>query len=670
MNTPQHVLKRIFVSSALIMVQTLASAHAQEVGSGDKSELSLSGTLRVSASAYRHRGADTLNTNQYPSGFSRIAFMPNLKYGSVSLPFRFAVSVGNTSTSGRTEPGSTFLSTLTNPANSIGLEPKFGKTTVHLGSHVPELSTLLGSRVHIFGAGVEHSGSNLQAKLSGGVSQRKAFVYAADDMGEATQIGVRYNRTLFAGRLAWKDTNLSLGLNALYASDVFDLSGGAIPGQRYKVFAIESDPNRDGGPTWTVDWTRQQILGNTLDLGDDVLVFTGPNNATIVSRNPTVELVCVSNITIAGPPSPEENLVASVNTAFRVGKKVSVEAEFGASVFTHSTESKVVANDSISGPTDITTPIFSLVPHRFTTQFDGAASVKAILEQRTWELELEGNYIGPGYKSVGLPYQNTDYLRLALAPRVTLVQAGLKLNGSLEWQKDNSTGLDTITRNSWYAYVKSTLRVNENFELGADYSNLFQHETGRQEPMAQNSSNFQHLRLTPQIQFPTEHALHSLSPYAELRWDRYSWEFDPAQLNLGPTSQTSLVVSSAYALHHTNPNVPLRVDAGATFMKTWYNRKESGIENSESSGRLGIGYAFFDKRVRTDVFATFARFGRSGNTSTKRLDLGGRVHWSATRRLLFVLSLKTNNSSTDGGSPELNQSYGNTYASLSTEWRW
>ncbi len=664
------------------------SLHAQDdtvrstvkTGSG----ISLSGSARISGDAYWHQSTGNAK-RQYPSRFGRIFLKPTLKIGSVALPFRVALSSSSADAPGQPKPHSSFLNGLTDPANSLGLSPKFGNTTVHLGTHAPELSGLIGSRVHIFGAGVELSSGNVQARLSGGVSQRNQSIPALDTTGKFSETLIRYNRSVIAGRLAWQNKERSFGLNVLYANDDPSSVRGIIPEQHYRVYT-------NGSIIRTVDWNmRLQQPGNTIVQDGDTLMLLSNDLALVTSTGDTLTLIHETALPFT--PTPEQNLVASVDLSFKLKGGISVDAEFAAATFTHNTNGRKLSDTTSSGPNTIEVPLFDVPTQYTTTQFDGAGKITASIEKDRWGLQVEGEYVGPGYVSAGFLYQTTDYIGLDITPHIDFVEAGLRFDGFLGWQRNNVMGQGLTTSNSVFANANVLFQATGDVSLNANYSRFTNYDANNLATSFQSKAVQQSLRLTPLITLPTRSATHSFEPLTELHWSTNSWQIDTcfvagdcmAHLKPIDTASTihtatalntaSLTVSGQYRLQLVNPRTPLRVEVGATYRQLWFGEdgsEASQAESSEASGKLSVGYGLLDRRLQPRLYISHAQYGRVGNSSAKRTMVGTGIRWNATHNLQLTLRVESTwySSGLTDSKMTWDNSFSGTLASLSTNWQW
>lgn len=673
----------------LFSVNCAISLHAQDdtVRSTTQtgSDISLSGSARISGDAYWHQSTGNA-TRQHPSRFGRIFLKPTLKIGSVALPFRIALSSSSSDAPGQPGPHSSFLNGLTDPANSFGLSPKFGSTTVHLGTHVPELSGLIGSRVHIFGGGVELSSGNVQARLSGGVSQRSQSVPALDTNGKSSEGLIRYNRSIIAGRLAWQDNERSFGLNVLYANDNPSLvSGNNIPERKYRVYS-------NGNIIRTVDWNmRLQQRGDTFVQDGETLTLLDNDSKLVTSALETLPLIHETALPFT--PTPEQNLVASADLSFKLKGGISVDAEFAAATFTHNTNGRELSDTTSSGPNTIKAPLFDVPTQYATTQFDGAGKITASIAKDRWGLQVEGKYVGPGYVSAGFPYQTTDYFGLDISPNIDFVDAGLRFDGFLGWQRNNVTGQGLTTSNSLSTNLSVLFQATGDVSLHAHYSRFSNYDANSLATSFQSRAVQQSLRLTPLITLPTRSATHSFEPLAELHWSTSSWQIDtcfvageymahqqPIGTATTPNTATafntvSLTVSGQYRLQLINPRTPLRVEVGATYRQLWFGedgREASQAESSETSGNLSAGYSFWDRRLQPQLYISHAQYGRVDNSPAKRTMLGTGIRWNATHNLQLTLHVESTwySSVFTASKMTWDNSFSGTLASLSTNWQW
>jgi len=162
---------------------------------------------------------------------------------------------------------------------------------------------------------------------------------------------------------------------------------------------------------------------------------------------------------------PEEGFVSSLQLRLNLPAKIYIKSEIAGSGFTRNMK----ADKLEIGPSKSLDPILE---NRESTRYDAAGSIEIAKEGRIWGIKTKGKYYGPGFKSLGYPYLQTDRLEVSLEPRVKLIQNRLMLNGSISRRVNNLSETKAAAAYQTMALINMNARLTNSLNLSARYSNF------------------------------------------------------------------------------------------------------------------------------------------------------------------------------------------------------
>jgi len=266
--------------------------------------------------------------------------------------------------------------------SQLGLNPRFGWATLHLGDFTRSYSgyTLQGTQLR--GAGLDLDPGILRFSVQGGVSQRTV---AAGPDGTP---GLAYQRHLYA---------VSLGLG------------------------------RDGGSSFDLMLVKAKDDVSSLSaaLADTTLIDTIP-----VALRPRIET------------RPQENLVLGSQGQLRVlQNRVVVKGEAAFALITRDLDSPKANPGAVPGGSTLD----GLMPLQLSTSGDYAWHLQTDATLGLATVRAGYEYVGAGYTSLGLAYLINDRRAYDLGGSLRLMQNHLVLQGQYQHQNDNLLRQKTST---------------------------------------------------------------------------------------------------------------------------------------------------------------------------------------------------------------------------------
>jgi hypothetical protein len=242
-------------------------------------KFSIKGNIGVSYEGYSvttNPTTPSFFTPRKPSTLIRFTFQPVISYGEFKLPFNFNFSpmrnnFGSPPYGLGNLPGfpkQNFKQWLTNPMNSLGLNPNYKWAEIQLGTQFIKYSDLSTGDLGIFGYGFSLKPGKLRLKYFSGVSQQayQPFISLAPP---ATFVGA-YKRTVTMGQIGFEqDGKYFAGFNLVKSHD----SAGSIttpltvppatpkPGENF-VLTFVAKFNTEKG------WYGQTEFGTTITTRD------------------------------------------------------------------------------------------------------------------------------------------------------------------------------------------------------------------------------------------------------------------------------------------------------------------------------------------------------------------------------------------------------------------
>ena len=159
-----------------------------------------------------------------------------------------------------------------------------------------------------------------------------------------------------------------------------------------------------------------------------------------------------------------ENLAGSLMLALPLTSVLHFRGEVAVAAFTRDLRfPETSAAESI--------PRWIFVP-RYSTSVDGAAKVELTLNPRSWwNVRFRGEWIGPGYVTLGYTQLINDIGRITIAPTVRLLNSRLILSGSIGLQQNNLLQDKLATTQRLIGSVNLSAQLSSAISVAASYTN-------------------------------------------------------------------------------------------------------------------------------------------------------------------------------------------------------
>jgi hypothetical protein len=313
------------------------------------------------------------------------------------------------------------------PFNQFGVSPRIGNwLTLHAGWFSMRFSDFTFGDVRMLGGGVELSPGNFRlSAIYGSTNQAVPFEQTAQ--GAPVGAFAAYNRPIMGVKVGYGDENIAF------------------------------------------------VNLNVVRLADDASSLTLPSDSTVASR------------VIA---QPQENIVSSLQ--FGVGfweGKIRLTSEVAASLYSSNTRSDVLleggnlttANAAVRLPVVLPAELFTL---RLSSQVDAAARVNlAIIPSQDVGVNVTGQYIGPGFTTLGYAQLQNDVLEGTVAPFFRLWRGAVSARGTFGVRVNNLLGNRFATAERIIGSAALSIQPVQEFGLDVNYSNYGIRSTPRRDTL-------------------------------------------------------------------------------------------------------------------------------------------------------------------------------------------
>ena len=167
-------------------------------------------------------------------------------------------------------------------------------------------------------------------------------------------------------------------------------------------------------------------LGNTRNY-IDLLYFRAKDDSTSIS----------SQARRYGNLTPDENLVLGLSSRLAFGKRVSLQVDGGASLYTRDIRTALWTDEENSRLAQIQEKISPFFKARLSTSLHFAGEAALRYQSRPFQLGLIYRRVEPEYQSMGAWFFQTDIQQISVNPGVVMRKGKTRIQGRLGWQTDN-----------------------------------------------------------------------------------------------------------------------------------------------------------------------------------------------------------------------------------------
>jgi hypothetical protein len=166
--------------------------------------------------------------------------------------------------------------------------------------------------------------------------------------------------------------------------------------------------------------------------------------------------------------TPEQNVVAGINSHFTFAKKLTWDLEGAVSLYTTNLGAQQI-NDIEEDKTLSSLNKFLSV--NFSSEYYYAVRSALHYKEKTWSLKLEFKRIEPRYRSMGAYFFNNDVENLTLSPSFALFKRKLTVSGGIGFQRDNLRNTKRATSSRTIGNVSISCNPNPKYGFTVNYGN-------------------------------------------------------------------------------------------------------------------------------------------------------------------------------------------------------
>ncbi len=463
---------------------------------------------------------------------------------------------------------------------------------------------------------------------------------------EQVQFRQPFNQFSLAPQLG-KNVRLYAGfhtmtLSPLSAADVRVQGGGAdVKIGNIRIMGSAGQSQRAVLPELSTNATvrragnfAQVLIMGRVAFESDSGVVVGLN--VVRGRDDAASLLQIDNVSgqVQNSIEAKDALTASIDLrAPLFGKTVNLEAEFGAS-----------RNGSLwfgaggGGECGFGTgaPIVSTDKLRL----DYAARLVASYENPSspFALRLRGEYVGPGYTTLGFPQFVNDRFEADVAPQLRLFDGRLSVGGSIGYATDNLLGDRATTASRLIGSANVSAQISDNFGIDAQYQNygirvapppnygIIQPTTTQEQ--LRSEQVFGLIMLAPRGTFTIAGAMQNVSLTAS--WQQFS------DANSATRRQTENSSQMVRLLWNTMlQKLALTLNAGYT------SNRSALAEFAATDVSLAASHPLFEGKTTPTLTLGWTRSSESSGLEA-RLTANLRATYRVTKQLEVMANLQAN----------------------------
>ncbi|MBL7828044.1 MAG: hypothetical protein JNJ57_15545 [Saprospiraceae bacterium] len=195
----------------------------------------------------------------------------------------------------------------------------------------------------------------------------------------------------------------------------------------------------------------------------DLIFFKAKDDSTSLGAVPTI----YRNLT------PDENAVLGIATRLALGKKVYVQVDGGASLYTRDIRS-ALRSETNDDPdfNRFASALSGIIPIRNTTSLTFAGEAALRYQSRQFQLALAYRRVEPEYASMGAWFFQTDIQQFTLTPGFKFKKGRVRIQLNAGVQNDNLLKLKPATSQRFISGVNLSLNPTDRFGIDMQANNF------------------------------------------------------------------------------------------------------------------------------------------------------------------------------------------------------
>jgi hypothetical protein len=230
---------------------------------------------------------------------------------------------------------------------------------------------------------------------------------------------------------------------------------------------------------------KQNVYAASIGYGNESVAFF---NLNLFHAKDDSNSIRRDSITI----SPAENLVSSLKFGFQIIEELNLQSEVAVSAYSSNTTAEKLS--------DIKFPEFFFTPNT-STRIDGAVRLQLLLKPSNfWSLRFNGQWIGPGFTTLGYSLMPNDLMEFTIAPSVKLLDNRLTIRTQAGIRYNNLRNNRLSTTSRFTGSFGLNWQVSKLFGFDLNYNNN-QIKSKHSNDTLKLSNVFNSVSLSPRFMF-------------------------------------------------------------------------------------------------------------------------------------------------------------------------
>lgn len=322
--------------------------------------------------------------------------------------------------------------------------------------------------------------------------------------------------------------------------------------------------------------------------------------------------------------NPAGNAVVGIHSIYTFAKKLFVEVDGGASVYTYNIGSKLGQGEDLDKINSYTKGIVTV---NATTQINLAYSGSIGYKAKNWSVKGSYRHIDPEFQSMGAYFFQNDIESYTLGTNLSLLKSRLRFSGSIGFQNDNLRKQKTASTTRIIGNANLSYDINDKLGFEASYINF----SANAAPQVVSVNNkYMLAQTTHNISLTPRYILTAVN-YTHVLVASYNY----STLN-DHNTETSLfnnintnVIFLTYSITQNKTGITLTASANKTNTKFY-----TGLVNNYG-GSLGVSKTFFATKLQTGLTLSYSRTDQFGAATVSNIGLN--ASYAITRHHKFSL---------------------------------
>jgi hypothetical protein len=270
--------------------------------------------------------------------------------------------------------------------------------------------------------------------------------------------------------------------------------------------AVPYEPTAQGAPVGAFAAYNRPIYGVKIGYGDENVAFVNLNVVRVADDPASLALPQDSIAASRVIAAPQENVVASLQFGFGfLDGKIRFTSEVAASLYSSNTRADELFEGNLTSTSaSVRLPVVlprELFTPRLSSQIDAAArATLTIAPSQDFGVNLTGQYIGPGFVTLGYAQLQNDVLEGTVAPFFRLWNGAVTARGTFGVRVNNLLANRFATAQRVIGSASLSIQPVQAFGVDVNYSNYGMRSTPRRDTL-RIENIAQSLTVSPRVSF-------------------------------------------------------------------------------------------------------------------------------------------------------------------------